>query len=481
MNHRTLRRRAAAAAVASIGFIAAGAAAGVNAGAESPELGFTPITTNALSCAEAGYLKFANDPFGKAIVPKVLMSAGDAATPINAPATSNKVGSENDMIALSPDGKYLFTSSEAGASDGITRLTLKGPKKGTKELLAANIDTSVTPAKNGWSRIDGMNWYPFGGPGGLGVLLGGEEFSTTSTARGGGIWQINPDTGAFARLDWIGDFAHEGIAITADGTMYIGDEVRAGGIYKAVPNDPTDLTKGGSLYYLVPSSVDASGWKLVTNLADPGKQAIVDGVLFDRPEDFEALNGRVYFTVTEPRADADNRFPQPDHVVNRGGVYTFRATGVPELSAGDRTTRLTPMIEVNDPKYATQDEAKAQQGLQFPDNIAFDNEGNLWVHEDIPDGSATVFPSSGIDVSKQTRDQQDELYVFVLNKKGDAIKANPSTTGPAISGGYKAADMRTSPAATPCQNEFTGGIFKGDTLYINQQHAENSTLKIELD
>jgi secreted PhoX family phosphatase len=167
--------------------------------------------------------------------------------------------------------------------------------------------------------------------------------------------------------------------------------------------------------------------------------------------------------------------------VNRGGVYTFRATGVPELSAGDRTTRLTPMIEVNDPKYATQDEAKAQQGLQFPDNIAFDNEGNLWVHEDIPDGSATVFPSSGIDVSKQTRDQQDELYVFVLNKKGDAIKANPSTTGPAISGGYKAADMRTSPAATPCQNEFTGGIFKGDTLYINQQHAENSTLKIELD
>ena len=473
MNHRTLRRRAAAAAVVSIGFIAAGAAAGVNAGAETPELGFTPLTTNALSCSETGLISFANAPFGMAITPKVLMVAGDAATPINAPATSNKVGAENDMIAISPDGKYLYTSSEAGSSDGITRLTLKGPKKGTKQILAANIDTSVTPAKNLWSRIDGMNWYPFGGPGGAGVLLGGEEFAT------GGIWQINPETGAFVRLDWMGSFAHEGVAITADGTMYIGDESRAGGVYKAVPNDRLDLTKGGDLYYLVPTSVDASGWKKVTNLADPAKEAVVDGVLFDRPEDFEANKGRIYFTVTEPQADADRQSPAGGQVVNRGGIYTFSATGVPALSLGDKTTRLTPMIEVNDPKYLSQDQAKAQQGLQFPDNIAFDNEGNLWVHEDIPDGAS--FPASGIDVSKQARDQQDELYVFVLNKKGDAIKANPSTTGPAVSGGYKAADMRTSAAATPCQNEFTGGIFKGDTLYINQQHAENATLKIELD
>jgi secreted PhoX family phosphatase len=470
MNHRTLRRRAAAAAVASIGFIAAGAAAGVNAGSETPELGFTPITTNALSCSETGYISFANDPFGTAIVPKVLMSAGDPATPINAPATSTKVGAENDMIALSPDGKYLYTSSEAGSSDGITRLTLKGPKKGTKEILAANYSATGT---NLWSRIDGMNWYPFGGPGGLGVLLGGEEFAT------GGIWQINPDTGAFVRLDWIGSFSHEGIAITADGTMYIGDESRTGGIYKAVPNDPTDLTKGGSLYYLVPTSVDASGWKLVVNPAKAASEAVLDGVLFDRPEDFEANGSRVYFTVTEPQADADLQKPAGGQVVNRGGIYSFSASGVPELSAGDKTTKLTPMIGVNDPKYTSQAEAQAQQGLQFPDNIAFDSEGNLWVHEDIPDGSS--FPASGIDVSKQARNQQDELYVFVLNKKGTAIKANPSTTGPAVSGGYKAADMRNSPAATPCQNEFTGGIFKGDTLYINQQHAENSTLKIELD
>jgi hypothetical protein len=101
------------------------------------------------------------------------------------------------------------------------------------------------------------------------------------------------------------------------------------------------------------------------------------------------------------------------------------------------------------------------------------------VQEDIPDSAA--FPASGIDVSKQMRNQQDEMYVYVLNKKGDAIKPNPSTAGPAVSGGYKAADMRNSPKATPCENEFSGGIFRGDTLYINQMHADNATLKIELD
>jgi secreted PhoX family phosphatase len=139
------------------------------------------------------------------------------------------------------------------------------------------------------------------------------------------------------------------------------------------------------------------------------------------------------------------------------------------------------MIEVNDPKYATQDQAKAQQGLQFPDNIAFDGAGHLWVHEDIPDSNGT-FPASGVDVSKQTRDQQDELYVYELNDKGDAIIANPDVAGPGISGGYKAADMRTSAAAKPCENEFTGGIFAedGKTLYINQQHYDNPTLTIKL-
>jgi Alkaline phosphatase PhoX len=481
---RATRRRVVGAAIGSAGLAAVIAAASSPATANGPKMGFTPITTNALPCSASGYIKFANDTRNQHLTPTVLMQAGDPATPVNAPATSNKVGRENDMIALSRDGRYLFTSSENAnpsetgtpdGSDGITRLTLKGPNTGKKEILADNVDP-VTGA-NLWQRVDGMKLYPYGGRG-QGVLLASEEFAT------GGIWQINPDTGDFTRLDWLGSYSHEGIGLDKTGNLYLGDESRTGSIYRAVPNDRRDLTKGGTLSYLVGTSVDPSGWKQVVDPANASTEAGGGGaILFDRPEDFDEANGRVYFTATEPAADAALRIGAAGQLVNRGGVYSFSASGVPELSTRSGAlpyTALTPMIEVSDPKYTTQAQAQAQQGLQFPDNLAFDKAGRLWVHEDIPDG--TTFPASGIDVTKQARNQQDELYVFQLNKRGDAIVPNPDATGPGISGGYKAADMRTSPGATPCQNEFTGGFFSqtGETLYINQQHATNPTLSVDI-
>ena len=486
MNKRNLQRRLMQ-GVGSVTLIALAIGGTAQATTRrAPRLGFTPITSNALSCSANGLIQFANDSANQPVTPTLLMQAGDPATPVNAPATSNAVGRVNDMIALSPDGRYLFTSSEnsiptengigVAGSDGITRLTLKGRNKGKKEILADNVDAT---GANVWQRVDGMKWYPHGGPEHEGVLLASEEFAS------GGIWQINPSTGAFVRLDWLGNYAHEGIGLDRKGNLYLGDEARGGALYKAVPNDREDLTKGGTLYYMVGTGTDASGWKQVVDPAQASADAAAGGaVLFDRPEDFDEANGRVYFAVTEPAGDADPRVGVAGQVVNRGGVYSISTTGVPDLATQSGSlpyNRLAPMIELNDPKYVTQDQAKAQQGLQFPDNLAFDGLGHLWVHEDIPDNNGT-FPASGVDVSKQARDQQDELYVYVLNEKGDRIVANPDTTGPAISGGYKAADMRTSPAAKPCENEFTGGIFAedGKTLYINQQHYDNPTLTVKI-
>jgi hypothetical protein len=497
MNNRSLSRRVCGGALVSAALLASVAGASSASAKGGPELGFTPITTNALSCSANGLIQFANDEKNHPVTPTQLMQAGDPATPVNAPATSNKVGRVNDMIALSPDGKYLFTSSENSiptengvgtpGSDGITRLTLKGRDKGKKEILADNVDAN---GANVWQRIDGEKWYPgsghdgHDGHDGNGVLLASEEFAT------GGIWQINPDTGSFVRLDWLGSYSHEGIGLDQAGNLYLGDEARGGAIYKAVPNDTRDLTKGGTLSYLVGTSVNPTGWKQVVDPTNASAEASAGGaILFDRPEDFDEANGRVYFTVTEPPGDVtlNNRHGVAGQIVNRGGVYSMSTQGVPGLATQSGAlpyNALSPMIEVNDPIYATQTQAQNQQGLQFPDNIAFDGNGNLWVHEDIPDNNGS-FPANGNDVSKQARDQQDELYVYVLNHRGDAIVPNPDTTGPGISGGYKAADMRTSPGAQPshpCENEFTGGIFgqDGKTLYINQQHWDNPTLTIKI-
>ena len=115
----------------------------------SNTLGFAPITTAALPCSAAGLIQFANDTNNHPVTPTQLMQAGDPATPVNAPASSNAVGRVNDMIALSPDNKYLFTSSEnsiptengvgSAGSDGITRLTLSGKDAGKAEILADKV------------------------------------------------------------------------------------------------------------------------------------------------------------------------------------------------------------------------------------------------------------------------------------------------------------------------------------------------------
>lgn len=486
MRHSKMSKAVLISSAVGAGMLAVLATGGAASAVPGPanDLGFTPITTNALPCSATGSPQFANDKQGNPMTPTVLMQAGDPATPVNAPATSNSVGHENDMIALSPNGRHLFTPSEATVSDGITRLTLKGPDAGKKEILA---DKSTAPP---WSRVDGMKWYGSGGPGG--VLLASEEFAE------GGIWQIDPQTGDFVRLDWLGNFSHEGVGVDDAGNLYLGDENRTGAIYRAVPNDVHDLTQGGTLSYLVGTGIDPTGWKVVADPANAINDANNGGaILFDRPEDFDNRNGVVYFAVTEPKSDSDTRHGNYNgtpaggagplnQVVNQGGVYALTAGGVPNLAAQSGPLpaydKLTPMITVQDPKYASQNEAKAQQGLQFPDNLAFDGRGNLWVHEDIPDGS--TFPANGTDVGKQARDQQDELYAYVLGKDGTTIVPNPDATGPGVSGGYKAADMRTSSGAAaanlPCDNEFTGGVFgqDGQTLFINQQHAENPTLTV---
>src|SRR5262245_55928776 len=113
------------------------------------DLNFTPITTNALPCTAAGLPAFANDKHGDPIMPTLLMQAGDATTTVNPPGNAGTVGGNNDMIALSPDGRYLFTPSESAPSGGISRLTLKGPDTGKAETLA----------KGPWNDLDGMKWY----------------------------------------------------------------------------------------------------------------------------------------------------------------------------------------------------------------------------------------------------------------------------------------------------------------------------------
>ncbi len=119
-----------------------------------------------------------------------------------------------DMNALDPSGRYLFTSYEvfdphaAARSGSLTRTDL--------------VTGETVVLVSGRRAADGLKWTPWG------TLLLGEEYP------GGGVWEVNPWTGEHQRRDLLGTFAHEGIAVARDGTVYLGDEDKRGAIYKFV-------------------------------------------------------------------------------------------------------------------------------------------------------------------------------------------------------------------------------------------------------
>jgi len=402
------------------------------------QLGFVPLQNDAAHC-DATTIQWSPS----AVNPHIVMQAGDPATPTaNASPTQTSVPGENDMIATDPSGRFFYTVSETGSNGAVTKVDAG---TGQKTILAQK---TTAPT---WSRLDPIKWYAPSN-----TLLIGEENGTA-----GKVWQVDPLTGAFQALDWLGSFSHEGIAFGSDGAIWQGDENRSGAIFKAVPNNPRDLTQGGSLSYMVdgglfvPITVPANARAEAT---DPTKRA----ALFDRPEDFDQRNGRIYFAVTEPPDDAAAQPPNAAGPVKPGGIYSINDTGLPHAQL---------IVAVNDPAVADRTAASMVQGLQYPDNLNFDVRGNLWIHEDIPDDTST--PPTNIH-SKQFKNQQDELWVAVLD--GSGANLSPGTTL------YKFANMGNSATATPCQNEWTGGVFApdGHTFYINQQHANNPTYTLDL-
>ena len=419
----TKRRAARAAAVIVATLAVTAGVAGAKDGNDNSirnRLGFTPLDETPQNCS-ATQIRWSLD----VKVTKV-MQRGDSATKLGGGAAT--VPGENDMIAHDPTGRFLYTVSETTTDGAVTRLDTQ---TGEKVIIAQRPD---------WNRLDPVKWYEPSGQ-----LLVGEEDGTN-----GSMWQVDPTTGAVTELLWLGKMSHEGIAVASDGAIWQGDENHTGAIYRSVPNNPVDLTAGGTLSFMV----DGVGFVPLTNPATAVADSFNGGAtLFDRPEDFDQRDGKIYIDVTEPPDDAAAS-STPGHPVHEGGVYTVNDTGVPNA---------VKFVAVNDPAITDQTQAKLVRGLQFPDNLAFDRTGNLIIHEDIPDGATNIH-------GKQFRDQQDELWVALPDENGDGMS----------DGLFKLADMGNSPTATPCQNEWTGGqLFSNRTLFVNQQHADNPTWRVE--
>jgi len=427
-----MRHSARAAGGLATSLVALASLAVGSAFAETPittraRLGFVPLETGPQPCSATSIR------WSPSVTPTKIMQRGDAATPgPNAFPSQTTVPGENDMLAVDASGRFLFSVSETSTGGAVTKLDTQ---TGEKTILAQRAD---------WNRLDPVKWYAPSG-----TLLIAEEDGSN-----GSVWQVNPETGASTELLWLGKMGHEGIAFALDGAIWQGDENRTGAVYRSVPNDRFDLTKGGTLTALV----DGVGFVDVNPL-NAHDDALAKGAsLFDRPEDFDEYAGKIYFAVTEPPDDAKKQSDIVGREVRSGGVYTVNEFGTPQV---------TLFVGVNDPGTG----ALGQQtpGLQFPDNIAIDRLGNVWIHEDIPDDFQATPTNKH---SKQYQDMQDELWVALPDDNRDGK----------TDGMFKFADLGNSATATPCQNEWTGGQFRDiNTFFVNQQHADNPTYQVTLD
>jgi secreted PhoX family phosphatase len=304
-----------------------------------------------------------------------------------------------DMITANetgPDaGRYLYMPFETNTA-GVMRIDLHDPNLNTRSK------TIVAPGTQSFVAGDMSKWTPWGG------YLTAEESWGTGSNRGRLFEITNPTTatengGNFVARTIIPRVSHEGGNFDSSKAFYFIDELNGGSVFKYVSNNP-NATDGDAYFASGQSfalkatgsdngtqSTGVSGsvtWMPITDINGAplaGTSVIATGVdantvdgrltaqaigatLFNRPEDTEykvLANGNevVYFTTT----DSDDNNNTTD---GRSRVYQLNlTTNAISLFADSHTIDLATGLE-------------AGGGLRNADNLAIDNDGNLYLIED---------------------------------------------------------------------------------------------------
>jgi hypothetical protein len=395
---------------------------------------------------------------------------------------------------------YLYQGHEGGPQGYVTRIDLdqQDPAKRVSLVADSDVDGARLPT------FDGITWDPFTRQ----LLLTAE-----AKAPNGGVWALslddsgNPVTGKAVRLPALGSGGYEGVQNDADGNVWLVEDTGgasvAGGkkpnsfVYRFVPTDRSDLTKGGTLQALQVQRRDGSPVTAAQLSADPASQDVVD--LHDPRRSFptrwvDAHDGVAAFDATAAAAATGaTPFKRPENGAFRPGTgfgeFYFTETGdtstasrlpgayggvfrLSQRSPSSATGRLA-IVAVGD---------EAHSGL---DNIAFATKDQLLVVEDAGDGLHAQ------------RDALDSGYVIDLGRdgKGGHHMTRWLAEGRDASALY---DATTSPGYNDGDNEITGiHVSDGDPapagllgaklplpfdgswrVFWTQQHGDNVTWEV---
>jgi hypothetical protein len=375
---------------------------------------FVPLTSSA-ACMAGGKAEQIELPAG--FVQTVVAREGDGFLDNADMQTVNETGPQK--------GRYLYRTHENGSGAGVSVTDLE---TGMSRVLARRDD---------WERFDGIAWTPWG------TILADEEANPAAArdplvpdAVGGLVYEINPVTGAATPRPALGAKSHEGIRLDKQGNVYGISEASPGYIYKFVPDRKRDLSSG-QLYAL----------KIVIDLGD--RTGFGEWVKLDR-------NAVMINADADATAKGATGYARPEDLEigtssgddKEGNDILFAAiTGEDRVLAIDLDPRHSPKGQVRVSDYV-RDGVNAPADFDMPDNLALDQQGNLYITED-PGGSSRSGKTNGDDVW------------FAPRNAMNSLQSQP---------------VRRFLSITDCDAEPTGVYVSpsGKTLFIDIQHRGGS-------
>jgi len=399
---------------------------------------------------------------------------------------------------------YLFQGHETGPRGYVTRIDLDQQDPAKRVSLVSDVDA----AGKALPTFDGITWDAFSQQ----LLLTAE-----SKAPKGGVWGVtldadgNPTTGAAVALTALGSGGFEGIQNDADGNVWLVEDI--GGatvagtngkkpnsyVYRFVPVDKADLTKGGALQALQVARADGSPVTASQLSANPSDQIVTD--LHTYGSTFATTwvtvhDGPAVFDATGAAAAAGaTPFKRPENGVFRPGTafgeFYFTETG-------DTSATATLPGAFGAVLRLVQTSPSASTGTLSPawigdvahtgfDNIAFAGRDQLLVVEDAGDAlhEQRNALDSGYVVDLSGSDKKAKKITRFLAEGRDASALFDATTNP----GYNDGDNEITGIHVSDGDPTAAGILGAKTptltdgswrTFWTQQHGDNVTWEVSL-
>ncbi|RRQ23075.1 DUF839 domain-containing protein [Thiohalobacter thiocyanaticus] len=275
-------------------------------------------------------------------------------------------------------GRFMYRTHEVRGVPEGGAVSVVDLRTGETRILAQDVS---------WTALDGIRWTPWN------TLVFAEE------TTGGRFFEIvlNEDMMSVKEVidrPLVGRLAHEGIDIDADGNVYVVDEHRGrtsgcsgvvpcgGGVYKFVPEVYGDLSRG-SLYVLKVDGADGVGQGEWVGPIDPltarESGTAAGGQSYQRPEDVEIIDGRLYVAITEGPRDVVTD-PATGMPTFTRELYEGRVIAI-DLDSLEVTNFVKPGVNVP-VEIGRPGDAGHQSGFDSVDNLAEAPNGDLIMIED---------------------------------------------------------------------------------------------------